>query len=628
VALIDIDDAALERARSRLARHTDKAVRRGKLDPERAAAALSRLHTGKDYGALAHCDWAIEAATEDLTLKRRIFAQVEDLVGADALISSNTSSLPAARLFQDLEHPERATVTHFFAPAFRNPIVEVIDWPVLDGTVLLRLRALLAKLGKVPLVCRDVLCFMLDRIFDNWCNEAGLLLSQATASQIDSVAQSLATAGPFFVLNLAGGNPIILKTNAQQASEEGAHYEPAPIFASVERWITVPPGKAQPVSEELASQVKDRLLGILLSQAVDILDRDIGHPADLELGSRIAFGLRAGPLECMVRMGPQQVQRVFARLHRERPGLPGLRRDLAAYTTFERHVLVDDLNDIKVVTLRRPDALNALHDELNDELLAVLQRYEHEPRVSGFIITGYGNKAFCAGADIGRFHDLLGDAAAAAEYAHACSRVLVYLDSLRKPVVAALNGIAFGGGLELALRCHAIVAVPDAMLQFPEVTLGIVPGIGGLVVPFRRWPQASAIFVSMLTRAERVSAAQAQSLGIIDECVPSFEQFWSGAVAQVQRLKAQGLPSASAARVAAVTQSGPAPAVSTEGLVLSQEILVLLRRAIRDAAAASTLTEALEVGYRAFGASACTAAAREGIAAFRERRKPDFARTG
>ena len=95
---------------------------------------------------------------------------------------------------------------------------------------------------------------------------------------------------------------------------------------------------------------------------------------------------------------------------------------------------------------------------------------------------------FPAGADIGRFPSMLGNREQCIEYARVCSRLLVYLDTCRKPVVAALNGMALGGGLELAVRCHGIVAVKNAWLQFPEITLGIAPGIGGMVIPYRRWP--------------------------------------------------------------------------------------------------------------------------------------------
>ena len=186
----------------------------------------------------------------------------------------------AARIFAELKHKNRATVTHFFAPAWRNPVVEVIRTPALDPQVLEDLRALFCLTGKVPLVTADVPCFMLDRVFDNWCNEAAHLLNRATAAEIDSTAAEFVHAGPFFVLNLAHGNPIIVETNTLQADEEGEHYRPAAIFRTAETWSTVPPGQTVPVASETAAAIRDRLLGILISQSGDILDRSIGGAAD------------------------------------------------------------------------------------------------------------------------------------------------------------------------------------------------------------------------------------------------------------------------------------------------------------------------------------------------------------
>lgn len=626
LVLVDIAPAALERARERMYGYADKGVQRKKISAECAASIRAGLSPTTDYAALAGCDWVIEAATEDLALKRRIFSQVEAVVGPEALISSNSSSLPASRLFGHLAHPERASVTHFFAPAFQNPIVEVIDWERADSRVIDWFRWLFAATGKVPLVTRDAVCFMLDRIFDNWCNEAASLLDGADAAQIDAVAGEFVHAGPFFVLNLANGNPIIVETNTLQAAEEGAHYRPARIFSSVERWKLPARGAALPaMSAELRGRIRDRLLGILCSQVVDILDRGIGRAADLELGCRLAFGLKRGPLDLMRRAGEPEVDRILARLAAERPGMPDRKRPLADYVAFRRDILIDDVDGVCVITIRRPEALNALHDELNDEILAVLRERMSDEHTAGLVITGYGPRAFCAGADIGRFPAMLGDAAASREYARACSRLLIALDDAEKPVVAALNGLALGGGLELALRCHAIVAVRTAKLQFPEIGLGIVPGIGGIAVPYRRWPQAAELFHRMLQQAERIDAQVAAGYGVLELCddpaglIPR-------AVARVHALVGR-LPAPVDGPVS-ICAPPPVPAVSSEGAQLSVAVRAIFDKAIADAAAASSWSAALEVGYAAFGASACTAAAREGISAFGERRAPDFTKTG
>ena len=626
LVLIDIAQDALDRATQRIEGYVNKGLKRGKLTSQQAAGVRKNLVTSLDYSAMANCDWVLEAATENLELKRSIFSEVESIVGPRALITSNTSSLPAARLFSHLQHPERATVTHFFAPAFRNPIVEVVDWEQADPDTLDYLRWVFCVTGKVPLVTADALCFMLDRVFDNWCNEAGYLLEHASAAEIDSVSREFVHAGPFFVLNMANGNPIITEANTLQASEEGEHYRPAPIFGSVDRWRTNSSGEDLKVPADKAKKIRDRLMGVLFSQSVDILDRDIGNRADLDLGCRLALGFKEGPLQLMESTGEKETSRVLAQLATDRPGMPMPSHSLEQYTDFRRFVLVDRINNVCVITLRRPEALNALHDELNDEILNVIRQHEDDQDVLGFVITGYGVKAFSAGADIGRFPSMLGDAKAAADYSRACSRVLNHLDQMKKPVVAALNGMALGGGLELAIRCHGLIAVRDAWMQFPEITLGIVPGIGAMVVPYRRWPNASTAFHAMLRQAHKLEASQAFELGILDAVVDDHQALLPQAVELVQQLVES--PRHIPEQPVSLAALSDIDAESTDGQALSREVLGIMERAIKQAAAAKSLSEALETGYAAFGASACTAAAREGIDAFLEHRPPDFEQTG
>ena len=623
--LVDVVPEALDRAVDRIEGYVTKGLARRKLTEAQAAQVRRNLVPTLDYGALADCDWVVEAATERLDLKRRIFVQIEAVVRPDAIITSNTSSLPASRLFGELTCKARATVTHFFAPAFTNPAVEVIRWAHGSPDVLAYLRWLFCATGKVPFVTEDVPCFMLDRVFDNWCNEAALLLDRATAAEIDSVAGAYVHAGPFFVLNLARGNPIIVETNTLQM-EEGAHYRPASIFRSVDRWATTAAGERVDVPPDVEADVRDRLLGILFSQSVDILDHAIGVAADLNLGCRLALGFTKGPLDVMRDLGPGETSRILDRFTMERLGMPTASRPLSTYQDFRRHVLVDRLNDVIVLTIRRPHALNALDDEVTDELLGAIRQRENDPAVRGFVIVGYGTKAFCAGADIGRFPEMLGDLDASVQYSRDCSRLLVHLDAMRKPVVAALNGMALGGGLELAIRCHAIVAASDAWVQFPEVTLGIAPGIGGLAVPYRRWPEAAEVFHDMLRLGTRLDARRAHEIGMIDALTSPGDDLIALAVARAGEL-AGALPARVDGPVELPTPAGLDDVIAGNR-PLSREVVGIIERAIVDAAMAKSLADALEVGYAAFGATACTAAAREGIAAFLEKRRPDFERTG
>ena len=461
----------------------------------------------------------------------------------------------------------------------------------------------------------------MDRIFDNWCNESAFLLSQATASQIDRVAEAFVYAGPFFVLNMANGNPIIVETNSLQM-EEGAHYKPATILNSVDRWATHRPGAGPDVPEDLQKAIRDRLLGILFSQSFDIIDRGIGTMADLNFGCQIALGFKEGPLDIMKRLGKSEVERIMQRFQEERPGFPAPLQSVESYQSFNRYVLTDDIDGVKIITIRRPQAMNALNDDVTDEILHVLKSYENDPAVKGFVITGYGTNAFSAGADIGKFPSMLGDKEASMQYARDCAKVQRHMDQMDKPVVAALNGLAMGGGLEVAIRCHGIVSVKRAVLQFPEITLGILPGIGGCVVPYRKWPQGAALFHDMILYGKPLPAATAAELGVIDSLVSDPADLIDAAISQVQQLQGN-MPRISSAAIDIPEISIPAqPAAGKQPL--SKEAVSITADTVQKASAATDLETALEIGYGGFGDIACSDAAKEGISAFLQKRKPIF----
>lgn len=621
LVLVDIIEKPLENAKKRLEGYMQKAVEKKKMKPEQAAAVGANIVYTLDYGEIKNADLVIEAATENLAIKRKIIAQIESFVREDAIITSNTSSIPAERIFAEAKLPSRTTNTHFFAPAWRNPAVEVINWEKVDRKVVDYLVWLFCVTGKVPIVTTDDICFALDRIFDNWCNEAAFLLDEATAPQIDQVAQEFVAAGPFFVLNLARGNPIIVETNTLQM-EEGEHYKPANILRSVDTWVTLKPGSTVEVQPELASKIRDRLLGILFSQSFDVINRGIAFAEDLNLLSQIALGFKKGPFDVMRDLGESEVKRIIADFQKYKPGMPGIEGDYARYQDFKRHVLVDEIDGVKVIAIRRPHVMNALNDEVNMEVLSVLKENESNPSVRGFVITGYGDRAFCAGADIGKFPEMLGDFDASVQYAKDCSLLLRYLDQCDKPVVAAVNGMALGGGFELAIRCHKIVASKKAWFQFPEVTLGIVPGIGGMIVPYRRWPQNSARFHDMLRLANRMTAQEAADLGIVSALADDYYSLIQTAVEEVKKMDG-AIPRIPDGPVE-ITPLAPLENPMSGNLRLSDEVVGIISKTVQEGAKAKSFEEALEVGYRAFGEVACTEAAREGISAFMQGRTPEF----
>ena len=115
--------------------------------------------------------------------------------------------------------------------------------------------------------------------------------------------------------------------------------------------------------------------------------------------------------------------------------------------------------------------------------------------------------------------------------------LLVYIDTVEKPVIAAVNGMALGGGLEIAIRCHSMVATKNAFFQFPEITLGILPRIGGCIVTYRKWPSSAKIFHEMLRFGKSLNVQEAKSIGMVKEISDDYFSMIKAAIEEVNRLQ-------------------------------------------------------------------------------------------
>ncbi len=185
-----------------------------------------------------------------------------------------------------------------------------------------------------------------------------------------------------------------------------------------------------------------------------------------------------------------------------------------------KNILLQKEEKIAILTVNRPQALNALNKETITELSEALDILEKDESVRVIILTGSGEKAFVAGADIKEFKDfneLQGE-----ELARKGQEMLFNkIENLHKPVIAAVNGYALGGGLELAMACHFRIASDNAKLGLPEVTLGLIPGYGGtqrLPLLIGKGRAMQAIFT-----AEMFSAEKAFNIGLVNEVVSQEE---------------------------------------------------------------------------------------------------------
>lgn len=178
------------------------------------------------------------------------------------------------------------------------------------------------------------------------------------------------------------------------------------------------------------------------------------------------------------------------------------------------NILVHKENKISVITINRPSSLNALNAKTIQELSEAFESLDKDPETRVVIITGTGEKSFVAGADIKEFTDF-GQKEAEELARNGQNSLFNKIENLSKPVIAAVNGFALGGGLELAMACHIRYASENAKLGLPEVTLGLIPGYGGT----QRLPKlvGKGLANEMIFSAKMITAERAKSIGLVNE---------------------------------------------------------------------------------------------------------------
>jgi enoyl-CoA hydratase len=198
------------------------------------------------------------------------------------------------------------------------------------------------------------------------------------------------------------------------------------------------------------------------------------------------------------------------------------------------NIIITSENGIGEITINRPSKLNALNVTTIKELHDGLENLDENPEIQVIIITGEGEKAFVAGADISEFANF--SIEEGAQLAQQGQELLFdFIENLKTPVIAAVNGFALGGGLELAIACHFRIASDNAKMGLPEVSLGVIPGYGGT----QRLPQlvGKGRAMEMIMTAGMIDAETAKSYGLVNHVVPQAEllEFTKGIASKIMR---------------------------------------------------------------------------------------------
>ncbi|MDA0667352.1 MAG: 3-hydroxyacyl-CoA dehydrogenase NAD-binding domain-containing protein [Planctomycetota bacterium] len=516
--LVDLDDEKVERGMNIIRDLLAQGVERKVFRPQQVENILSNLRGTSDWSELADVDLVIEAVFEDVDVKRSVFERLSKNCKDTAILATNTSSFYVRDLVNAVTHPERLIGLHYFFHPAKNRLVEVIGHEGTSPEVYAAAWASQEAIGKTPIWSADAPGFVVNRYFVPWVNEGVRLLGEGVANlaTIDWAAKKAfgVGMGPFELMNVTGV-PISMHAANTLGATLGDFYAPGQALvdfcATGERnWDL-----EGEVDESQYDAIADRMLGVTFYVASKLVDEGVASVEDTDIGARVGLRWPAGPFEMLNNAGIER-SRLLAEAVAGSYGLhlPKMLVNAGSHGIPIELVSLNDVHGVGEVRFNRPATMNALDNTMLVQFDGKLQL----ARATGkpFVLRGTG-KAFVAGADIKFFVDSLNNDnySAIAEFAGYGQKLFATLAGGEHATVSRLHGLALGGGAEMALSTDYIVASPNAVIGFPETSIGIFPGLGGSQRLPRRIGYPLAKY--LLYTGQMLDARTALSIGLIDD---------------------------------------------------------------------------------------------------------------
>jgi enoyl-CoA hydratase / 3-hydroxyacyl-CoA dehydrogenase len=513
VYLLDIKKEALDAGVGRIEGYIGKALARGRMSQKAAEATRAALIPTMDMKDLASCDYVLEAATEELKIKKIILKNLEQVVRADCLIGFATSAIPRARIAAEALHPERCFVNHPFYPAWRALPIEVVSSGT-EARFSTKMLDVLQKLGKVPIATADVPAFAADDVFSNYICEAVRIVEEgiATPAQVDQIVNSaIGGGGPLNVMDLTNGNVLVVHIQELMQEVGGEWFAPPALLVKqgTARWRNPKAPEDSTHTEAQAKQVMDRILAVLLGRAYAVAENGVCEASDLNWLLRMSLGFNEGTLDLGKKLGADRVAELCQKYAKGHPGFPVPKcvaeKKLPEYL---RDVTIQREGNVAIVTVLRPEVKNALCMQTVQELKTALESLDKDSSIQGIVFTGFGGPL--AGADINELASLN----TREETEGICYKaypVQKNIAGMKKPVVAAVDGPVMGGGAEFCMSCHARIVGKNLLFGQPEVNLGITPGNGAT----QRLPRLVGVekALELLRTARTIGAEEACKIG-------------------------------------------------------------------------------------------------------------------
>ena len=526
VQMVDREKQWVDRGEKIINDFLEEAIQRRIFKPEKVEEIKSRI-TGVvgTENVAPDTDLVIEAVFEDFNIKKDVFNILDRVCGDKTILASNTSSLSVNELAKATGRPDKFVGLHFFYHPAKNRLIEIIPAETTSPESLAAVEQYCKTMGKVVIVCKDRPGFVVNRFFVPWLNEACHLVDEGVASiaQIDAVAEKAFNIGmgPFALMNLTGPSIALHATNYLAEQLNCARYYGAECLkqtiAESGMWDI---GEITECDDETSQIISERLLGQVFAVSAQIVQEEICSIEDVDRGAKVGLRWAEGPFEIANKIGIKDTKRMaqkYAELAKfELPLWIKEREELFDFNYIDTKID----NDIATIVLNRPEAMNALNEEVVRQLGTVLDDLNSRKEISTIVLEGAG-KAFVAGADVKYFvdkirEDSIKDIYDFTSYGH---EVLNKLEKSQKTTIALTTGLALGGGLELALSCDYRIGTRRSQFRFPETSIGIFPGLGGT----QRTPRICGIEASRyaVLAGNFLDSKVASALGIITHLIDS-----------------------------------------------------------------------------------------------------------
>jgi enoyl-CoA hydratase/3-hydroxyacyl-CoA dehydrogenase len=517
VKVRDIEQKFLDKGKQTILDMYAKRISRGRLTDDEKKKYMAQLTFLVDLKeAVKDADIVIEAVPEIMDLKKSVLKEITSYCPNDCVFATNTSSLSIAEMSTAAKRPEMVVGTHYFNPPSRMSLLEIIKGEKTSKEAI-DIAAKTAKaMGRDVVFCKDIPGFIANRIFCNMSNEADWALANGEVSspfEVDS-AIKYKLGLPMGMLELQdtlGGGSIDTQFHVMEYFGEtmGKSYGPAPVLVKLFKeknwgkktgkgyydWTN---GRTNELPMNAGANFDPiRVLATAVNEAAKLIEMDAANRDDIDTAVLLGLNYPRGIFRMADSAGldviVNEMNRLYEKYNHEdryqassvltklvKQGKLGRKSGAGFYSygpgEYEAiKVEINQKNKVAKLILSRPTKANAFHADMMAELNKALVELEKNADVQCVVITGAGTN-FCGGADVGAFAS--GKVDDAFNFSEAPHEVFTKIETLTKPVIAAINGPAMGGGLELALACDLRIMNKSAQLRLPEINLGLFPGAG------------------------------------------------------------------------------------------------------------------------------------------------------